>query len=85
MYKQRRCNRTACNGRPREPSQQATPPPPSPTHYAGPGQSPASNVNTLGEWTRTISGINGQLAATQSNSEHPVLQDDPIPGGSVKN
>ncbi len=43
-------------------------------HYSGPGQSPSWTANTTGEWTRMIPGINGQLAAVQSNSEAPVLQ-----------
>ena len=44
------------------------------SHYNGPGSSPAWTVNTSAEWTRNIPGINGQLAATQSNGETPVLQ-----------
>lgn len=43
-------------------------------HYAGPGDSPAWTSNTAGETTRNIPGINGTLAATQSNLEAPVLQ-----------
>jgi RHS repeat-associated protein len=42
-------------------------------HYAGPGSTPAWTVNTAGETTRNISGISG-FAATQSNTEAPVLQ-----------
>jgi RHS repeat-associated protein len=44
------------------------------SHYAGPGDSPAWTTNPLGEWTSNIPGINGELAAIQSNSEAPVLQ-----------
>jgi RHS repeat-associated protein len=43
-------------------------------HYSGPSQSPAWTTNTAGEWTRMITGIDGHLAAVQSNSEAPVLQ-----------
>jgi RHS repeat-associated protein len=44
------------------------------SHYAGPGQSPAWTVNTAGEWTRNIPGIDGSLAAVENNGETPVLQ-----------
>ncbi len=44
------------------------------SHYAGATDTPAWTTNTSGEWTRNIPGINGQLAATQSNGETPVLQ-----------
>jgi RHS repeat-associated protein len=44
------------------------------SHYAGPGNAPAWTTNTTAESTRNISGIGGTLAATQSNSEAPVLQ-----------
>jgi RHS repeat-associated protein len=44
------------------------------SHYAGPGNSPAWTENTSGETTRNITGINGQIAAVQNNSESPVLQ-----------
>jgi RHS repeat-associated protein len=45
------------------------------SHYAGPGDTPAWTENSSGtEWTRNITGINGQLVAIQSNSETPVLQ-----------
>ncbi len=43
------------------------------SHYAGPGSSPAWTVNTSGETTRNILGLNG-FAAVQNNSETPVLQ-----------
>jgi RHS repeat-associated protein len=43
-------------------------------HYPGPGNTPAWTTNTSGEWTRDITGIDGQLAAVQSNGETPVLQ-----------
>lgn len=43
-------------------------------HYAGPGNTPAWTINTLGEWTRNIPGINGTLSAIQNNGEAPVLQ-----------
>jgi RHS repeat-associated protein len=43
-------------------------------HYAGPTETPAWTINALGEWSRNIPGINGTLAAIQSNGESPVLQ-----------
>jgi RHS repeat-associated protein len=46
----------------------------SPWLNAGPNSSPAWTVNTSGEWTRNIPGINGSLAAVQNNGETPVLQ-----------
>jgi RHS repeat-associated protein len=44
------------------------------SNYAGSGNNPSWTSNTGGEWTRNIPGINGSLAATQTNSEKPVLQ-----------
>jgi RHS repeat-associated protein len=44
------------------------------SHYAGPGDAPAWTVNTAGEWTRNVPGINGSLSAIQNNGETPVLQ-----------
>ncbi len=44
------------------------------SHYDGPTDTPAWTTNTSGEWTRNIPGINGQLVASQSNGETPVLQ-----------
>jgi len=43
------------------------------SHYAGPGDSPAWTANGSNT-TRNITGINGSLAAIQTNSETPVLQ-----------
>ncbi len=43
-------------------------------HYAGPADTPIWTANTSGETTRNIAGIDGKLAATQSNTETPVLQ-----------
>jgi RHS repeat-associated protein len=45
------------------------------SHYAGPGNTPSWTVNeTSREWSRNIPGINGSLAAIQSNAETPELQ-----------
>jgi RHS repeat-associated protein len=44
------------------------------SNYAGSGNNPSWASNAGGEWTRNIPGINGNLAATQANSEKPVLQ-----------
>ncbi len=45
------------------------------SHYTGPSASPAWTENKpAGETTHNIPGINGQLAAIQSNTETPVLQ-----------
>jgi RHS repeat-associated protein len=45
------------------------------SHYAGPGSTPEWTASTSGEeWTRNIPGIDGRLAAIQSNGETPVLQ-----------
>ena len=43
-------------------------------HYAGPQAVPAWTVNLAGETKRDITGLNGQLAAIQTNVEAPVLQ-----------
>ena len=43
-------------------------------HYAGPGEGVSWTANTSGEVSRNIMGIDGDLAATQSNTETPVLQ-----------
>jgi len=42
-------------------------------HYASTGSSPAWTANGS-NWTRNITGVNGQLAAIQTNGETPVLQ-----------
>jgi RHS repeat-associated protein len=44
------------------------------SNYAGPSSEPSWTVNTSGETSRNIHGINGQLAAIQNNSEAPVLE-----------
>ncbi len=44
------------------------------SHFAGASTAPAWTVNTSGEATRFIMGINGQLAAIQRGLEAPVLQ-----------
>ena len=44
------------------------------SHYDGPGETPAWTATSAGSYTRNITGINGALAATQTNSEAPVLQ-----------
>ncbi|MGA2455744.1 MAG: SMP-30/gluconolactonase/LRE family protein [Solirubrobacteraceae bacterium] len=43
------------------------------SHYDGPGATPSWTGN-ISEWTRNISGINGQLTAVQANGGTPVLQ-----------
>lgn len=43
-------------------------------HYDSSGSSPSWTSNTAGESTRNIPGINGALAAVQTDSEAPVLQ-----------
>jgi RHS repeat-associated protein len=45
------------------------------SHYAGDGDTPAwTTETTSGIWTRDIAGINGGLAAVQSNGESPILE-----------
>ena len=44
------------------------------SNYAGANNSPSWTTNALGETTRNIPGINGQLAAIQNNSAAPMLQ-----------
>ncbi|MFI4990570.1 MAG: RHS repeat-associated core domain-containing protein [Solirubrobacterales bacterium] len=44
------------------------------SHYAGSGDSPAWTVNLSGEAIRSISGVDGYLAAIQKGVEPPVLQ-----------
>jgi RHS repeat-associated protein len=45
------------------------------SHYAGPGDAPAWTENPISkEWQRNIPGINGTLAAIQSNGGTPELQ-----------
>jgi RHS repeat-associated protein len=44
------------------------------SHFAGPGGAPSWTANSLGEWTRNITGIAGTLVAIQSNAEPAVLQ-----------
>ncbi len=44
------------------------------SHYVGPGDSPAWTENTGSETTRDIPGINGTLAAIQTNTEAPELE-----------
>ncbi len=44
------------------------------SHYEGPGDSPAWTITTSGNWTRNITGINGALAAIQTNGQSPELQ-----------
>lgn len=44
------------------------------SHYAGPEGSPAWTITSGGTWTRNITGINGGLAAIQTNGKTPVLQ-----------
>ncbi len=44
------------------------------SHYQGPGDSPTSTITSTGSWTRNITGINGTLAAIQTNGATPILQ-----------
>jgi RHS repeat-associated protein len=44
------------------------------SHYAGPGDAPAWTITSTGSWTRNITGINGGLAAIQTNGGTPMLQ-----------
>jgi len=44
------------------------------SHYAGDSDSPAWTVDSAGKWTRDIAGIDGNLAAIQTNGGTPVLQ-----------
>lgn len=45
------------------------------SHYVAPNSTPTWTTNpTSGEWSRNIAGIDGTLAAIQSNSETPELQ-----------
>lgn len=44
------------------------------SHYSGPGSGPSWTINTSGETSRNITGIDGQLAAIQYGTEAPVLQ-----------
>ncbi len=44
------------------------------SHYQGPESSPASTITSTGSWTRNITGINGALAAIQTNGATPMLQ-----------
>jgi RHS repeat-associated protein len=43
-------------------------------HYAGEGDAPAWTITTTGSWTRNITGINGSLAAVETNGKEPQLQ-----------
>ena len=42
--------------------------------YEGPASTPGWLSYTTGEWTRNIFGISGSLAATQTDTETPILQ-----------
>jgi streptogramin lyase len=44
------------------------------THYDGPGEAAAWTSESAEKWTRNIPGIDGTLAAVQTNGETPVLQ-----------
>ena len=52
-------------------------------HYASGGDSPAWTVDLAGNWTRYISGIGGELIATQSNGETPTMQLSNVEGDVV--
>lgn len=53
------------------------------SHYAGGGRTPAWTEDTFGKWTRNISGLEGTLAAIQTNGEAPVLQIEDLHGSVV--
>jgi streptogramin lyase len=44
------------------------------SNYDGPGATPTWLAYTSGEWQRNIYGLSGALAATQSDTETPVMQ-----------
>jgi RHS repeat-associated protein len=52
-------------------------------HYSGEGRAPSWTEDTLGKWTRNIPGLEGGLAAVQSNGEAPVLQIEDLQGNIV--
>jgi RHS repeat-associated protein len=53
------------------------------SHYADASRMPAWTEDTVGHWTRNISGLGGGLAAIQTNGEAPVLQIEDLQGSIV--
>jgi RHS Repeat len=53
------------------------------THYDGPGEAVAWTSESSEKWTRNIPGIDGTLAAVQTNGEAPVLQLHDLRGNIV--
>lgn len=53
------------------------------SHYSDGGSTPAWTEDTVGKWTRNISGIGGGLAAVQASGEAPVLQVEDLHGSIV--
>jgi streptogramin lyase len=53
------------------------------SHYDGAGPTVAWTNDSAGHWTRDIPGIDGALAATQSNGETPILQLHDLQGDVV--
>jgi RHS repeat-associated protein len=51
--------------------------------YDGPGATPAWLAYITGEWTRNISGISGALAATQADTETPIVQLADLHGDTI--
>ncbi len=52
-------------------------------HYKGAGDAPSWTVDLAGKWARNISGINGELAAIQTNGETPVMQLTDLQGNVI--
>jgi RHS repeat-associated protein len=69
-------------GRPRETVLTGTKSSTTISHYAVGKEMPAWTVDTSGNWTRMIGGIGG-FAATQYNSEAPILQIEDLHGDIV--
>jgi YD repeat-containing protein len=53
------------------------------SHYTGSGEAPAWTSELGEKWSRNIVGIGGELVATQSNGETPVLQVHDLQGNIV--
>lgn len=53
------------------------------SHYAGSGETPLWTTEGTGKWTRDIPGIDGSLAAVETNGGTPVLQIHDLQGNIV--
>ncbi len=53
------------------------------SHYDGPGAGVTWTSEPEGRWTRNIPGINGELAAIETNAKAPVLQIHDLRGDTV--